>query len=330
MAATIRTLIRSGGKRLHLFGVESYASARGGDELFALLNGQRPASVLMESFAVPDQVTVGGVIDYRAHLDPRGLEKASAMIVGHDFRAALTCEAVGVLTALRVGAEVRFADRQHTLSFDRLVARLSVEELRHAVIVATEAFAASLEEGRAKNAGPAAPHLPGRPPQNVLCQFFPELWSERHLVMAQVVQQTLDQSESDVALVVGVEHLEPVVRNLDAGLLGVDRGALLRAPSSSQDRQEELEKRAALGALLVSTQTFPAEYVLQPAEEMDKESLAIVRKVYPKYRWAIDGRLNIKDGKDKSAYDRLAGILQGGQSVRGLTALEELCESLAE
>eukprot|EP00928_Gymnodinium_smaydae_P074934 TRINITY_DN57951_c0_g1_i1.p1 TRINITY_DN57951_c0_g1~~TRINITY_DN57951_c0_g1_i1.p1 ORF type:complete len:323 (-),score=43.20 TRINITY_DN57951_c0_g1_i1:200-1168(-) len=317
----IRTLSK-GRSRLHLFGVEGYASTRGADELFALIDTQRPTMMLMESFAVSSsKIVVGGVLPYRNHLDPVGLEKALHLVTDHAFRASLTSEAVGVLAGLRAGTEIRFADRQHPLSFSRLIARLSVNEMRHAIIVATEAFAASLEtQGRTQDALPL-------PPQNVLCQFFPELWGERHAVMAHVVRQALGEADGDVALVVGKEHIDPVVEKLNS-TDDDDIAALLREPSETTDRDEELEKRAALAALLVSTQTFPAEYVLPPVDEIDADAKTVVSRVYPKYRWAIDGRLNsVRNGR--SSYDHLADAVRQGQTARGLGHLEDLCKSLA-
>mmetsp|Transcript_14852 Transcript_14852/g.42079 ORF Transcript_14852/g.42079 Transcript_14852/m.42079 type:complete len:330 (-) Transcript_14852:92-1081(-) len=324
----VRTLTRQGCSRLHVFGVEEYASARGGDELFALINDTKPGQVLMESYSVTGDVAVGGALPYRSSLKAAGLTKALQKLADREFRASLTCEAVAVLSALRVGAELKFADRQQTKSFDRIVARVPMEELRQIVIMATEAFATALE-GKGDSKDSATGSLGA---QNLLCRFFPELWAERHVVMAHVAREAWASSrDADIILVLGAEHVEPVVRRLDKTEAdqGVSVDELLRAPPAAADRSAELEKRSALAALLVSTQSFPPECVLPPPDQLDEVGKAVAQKVYPKYRWAIDGRLRQSSEGKPSAQDRLTAALQALNSCRGLGQLEELCSQLA-
>merc|ERR1712187_405870 len=66
---------------------------------------------------------------------------------------------------------------------------------------------------------------------------------------------------------------------------------LLEAPEDSATWHTQLEKRAALAALLVSTRAFPAEYVLPSSDDMLPEAKEAARPVYARCRQAIMQRL---------------------------------------
>eukprot|EP00933_Yihiella_yeosuensis_P027010 TRINITY_DN20951_c0_g1_i1.p1 TRINITY_DN20951_c0_g1~~TRINITY_DN20951_c0_g1_i1.p1 ORF type:complete len:173 (+),score=21.84 TRINITY_DN20951_c0_g1_i1:44-562(+) len=171
--ALIRTFAR-GRNRVHLFGLPEYGSACGGEEVFKLIHESKPRVVLMETFVAPDaEVDTGGVIPYRSHLNSVGLPSALTLSKDPDFRRMWSCEAVGVLSALSVDAEIRFADRYHSISFDRLLAKRSFDDLRAQVVAATEGLAQQVEQ--AKSLSPS----PGSLAQNAICTLFPELSLER-------------------------------------------------------------------------------------------------------------------------------------------------------
>ncbi|CAK0840522.1 unnamed protein product [Prorocentrum cordatum] len=137
--------VRHAGRSLRLIGVAGYNSAKGGDKVFQELEALRPGVVLMESFAAEGvEVVPGGAVPYHGLLPRRGVSLAQARVAEANFRSALTAEAVAVLSAMRVGAEVRLGDRLLTASFDRLVRRTSLGDLCGALAAAAEAAAAEL------------------------------------------------------------------------------------------------------------------------------------------------------------------------------------------
>jgi hypothetical protein len=242
------------GRRISLVGIK-YHSAEGGDALFNMLNEQRPRAVLMESFHTENEaVAPGRPINYRAALPPAGIDRATQLVASENFRATWTAEAVATLAALRIGAEVRCADRALGISFERIARRRSLDELRHDLIAAVEGVCERIEaEGE-------------RTPQNALCPHFPELWGERHALFAHFARQAVQLADGDVALVCGAEHVPAVgtlldashvletdpVQCADAAALAAD---LLRVDSGGGAGDEEadaLEKRAALAALLIA------------------------------------------------------------------------------
>jgi len=332
MALAYRLLAR-GRMKVHLIGVETYTGASGGDELFAFLHKRRPAAVLMESFAVPNPVPTGAPVPYREHLRPDGLERAFSLVADPSFRAQWSCEAVCVLTALRTGADVVFADRAHAISFDRLVARCSVPELRSSIVQAVELFASAVEAGRdeTRAEAEAAPWWGTGAMQNVLTPTFPELWGERHLVMAHVTRRLSKQLGQDIALVVGSRHVEPLAGCFEEKAdKTADVQALLQAPDDPDTFDKQVEKRAMLAALLAATQTFPADLVLPNAEDLLPEARKIAGPIYTKYRQAINSRLGALfnvEGKSDSIVERLG---QSAAQAHGLAHLEELCGLIAK
>jgi hypothetical protein len=123
-------------------------------------------------------------------------------------------------------------------------------------------------------------------------------------------------------------------------LVGVDMGV---------EMEVELEKRAALAAMLVSTQTFPPHAALPPAEELGEEARAIVARVYPKYRQAFGARMaeaqekaregvgvggeggGGEDGAAAGGWDPSVAQHTPGQVTRvhGLANLAEFCRDVA-
>jgi len=321
--AALRTLAR-GRSSIHLLGVDSSRSKKGSEALFALIQERKPKHVLMESFAADDPVPTSAEVPYRKQLHPVGLAKALELAKGRDFRENFSCEAMGVLAALSVGADVLFADRWHSISFDRLIARMSVDETLSAVAVATEAFASRLAECRlhSSDAQPAA-WAQDQLLQNVLCKSFPELWGERHRVMASVVQRAAKASEHDVVLVVGSSHVDPVA---DALEVDVDAEALLAAPEDTGSWDDQLKKRAAIGALVISTKAFPVHHVLPDFDDLLPEAKEVVKPVYLRCRQAIRGRLGDFDSQSSQV---AAEQLRGSSQVVTLEQLEAVCSQLA-
>merc|ERR1712176_270506 len=110
-----------------------------------------------------------------------GLERAIVSTAHSEFRQTLTAEAVAVLAAMRVGAEIRLCDRLHVETFNRIVQRHSLDDLRYALIQATELIAKMIEERRAKaiEKGAAGSVRWADLPQNLLNLVFKEMSSER-------------------------------------------------------------------------------------------------------------------------------------------------------
>mmetsp|Transcript_70934 Transcript_70934/g.189264 ORF Transcript_70934/g.189264 Transcript_70934/m.189264 type:complete len:309 (-) Transcript_70934:39-965(-) len=296
-----------GNRFVHLFGVQGYNSAVGSHEVFKMISSTRVGAVLMESFVVDGQpIQPGAVVPYHKTLPSTGLQRAMELVAEPSFQEAWTAEAVAALTALRVQSQVVFADRLHTQSFDRLIERRSLDEMRHSLIHATEAVASAMES------------TPGwsLPPQNCVCPLFPELWEERHKVMAHFAAQQA-AAGADVGVVVGSQHIDGV-----AEYLNQDFDESLLATPTGRDGNDpvEWEKRAAVGAFLTTTRIFPPWCALPNEQEMTQDQLDLVKRFYPKYRNAFVGRL-------AGFQQRLAGISDGTQ-ILGLGHLAGLCKQL--
>lgn len=172
---TMRCIPRGGSKNLLVLGVPSYNTEGAGDDLHALLSEVKPATVLMESFtgecfAGVDKLTPGAAVPYRDTLAAAGLQKATELVASPDFRQRWTSEAVAVLAALAVGADIRLCDRSHAVSFERLIAHRTLDQLRHDLIEATEAVAVAVEQAPTE-VGPQQ-YAHNMMPQNAVCRKF--------------------------------------------------------------------------------------------------------------------------------------------------------------
>jgi len=325
---------------VRLFGVATYTASVGCDEVFRELEDFRPGIVLMESFDVGEDIEVepGDPLPYRPLLGS-GLGAALRDVGDREFRRAWSTEAVAVLAALRVGAEIRLCDRLHVASFDRLIAHHGLDELKLRLLQATEAIASFVEQQVSREAAEArkAKRKP-KPvgfsdlPQNSLCPFFEELGTERRRIMAHFAAAAAEQG-SDVLLVIGAEHVAEVEEILAAGgpgdgaqeLLGAAGGEDAAAGDES-DWRVELEKRALVAAFLNSTRTFPPEVVLLPREQLLPEYAEQVAKIYPRYREMFMGRLSSAlagAGGQQQLQEAMAAEMQRPR-VRGLAQLHDL------
>lgn len=207
------------------------------------------------------------------------------------------------------------------------------------------------------------------PPPNlgIVRRQFPELWGERHLLMAFVARSATDRlpGAGDVAVVVGAEHVDPLTEHLtapDASDVELKQQVITMlldpAPAKPEEvRAEEaaggleliLEKRAAVSAFLVSTQSFPPEVVLPHADDIlqafpddPDEAKKIISAVYPRYRNAFGARLaeaQASQGQtpanwpvsDPSLVAAMQGMARDGGPARaqGLSQLPALCDALA-
>jgi hypothetical protein len=249
----------------------------------------------------------------------------------------------------------------HATSFERLIAHRTLDQLRHDLINATEAVAVAVEQGAAESGGQWR-HLP----QNAVCLSFPELWGERHLVMAFNARSAADclATTGEVAVVVGAEHVDPLAEHIlgDAPAVKMEQEVVTMLLDAAPAKPEEvwaeeasgglpllLEKRAAVAAFLVSTQSFPPEAVLPHADDIAEaysdnpdEAKEVISKVYPRYRNAFGRRLAEAQASrgqapsnwpvnDPSLVEAMQGMASGeGQTrVRGLSQLPALCDALA-
>eukprot|EP01051_Picozoa_sp_SAG22_P013131 SAG22_NODE_1439_length_4416_cov_25.417940_4_plen_242_part_00 len=160
------------GLAIHIAANVRYNAAQGGGEVHALIlaaagrsSSRKPPVVLMESFAAPNSaVEPGGAVPYQDLLVPAdGLAAALALVGSPLFRAQWSAESVAVLAALQAGGEVRLCDRLAHVSFDRLVGRRSLDQLRKDLAAAVEAVAQQIESGGEADVMP----------QNAICPLFP-------------------------------------------------------------------------------------------------------------------------------------------------------------
>lgn len=337
--ATVRGL-EWAGRSIRLFGIRGYGSSAGSEEIFFELQSFRPGVVLMESFDVGEEISIasGDVLPYRQVFPSDGLAKAMKCVSTSEFREASTAEAVAVLSALCVNAEIRLCDRLHSLSFDRLINRMSLVDLKHALINATEIIGQALEKIREqKEVKGEGPVLLSDMPQNLICPLFPELGIEREQLMGHFARRAAEQGH-DVAIIVGVEHLAGIAEQhenvADANLSGtpvseiVDYlASLLSAVKSSSEPgdsawNEEIEKRCAVAAFLRSTMTFPADVVLPPVEQLQPEVAELAKKWFPKYKHAFSGRISEALG----GVAQSAAALSAKPRLPGLAELHKLCK----
>ena len=339
---------------IHLVGLSRYAAGAGGDTVHNLISELRPKAVLAESIhAAEVSVAPGGEVPYRRLLAPAGAHVAAELVTSPDFRQKWSAEAVAVLSALRVDAPVVFADRYHTTSFSRLIARRSLDALRHELIAVVEAAAKHIETTPPAAApamgapaggapGPGAAVTPGALlPQNFVAPFFPELWTERHVLMGHFARQQQQATNGDVVVIVGADHADALAGHLDEdGGGAVDAGVeaavvtdLLADFANDENDADELEKRAAVAALLVCTQSFPPDAVLPPAEQLGDDARAAVGRVWSKYRGAFSDRLEHAMRRRPppdpgSGSGRSEAPPQQPPRVGGLAQLAELCDRI--
>lgn len=293
----------------------------------------------MESYWAPEAVDTGEEVPYAKFLHPFGVARAISSLGKPKLRDTLSAEALAVLAGLEVGAKIRFADREHVVSFNRLVSRMTVSEMLVSVARVADEFGAAVErQGAASNA--TTPWAQDELLQNQLCPFFPELWRERHLVMASAARSAAAELEaglslteggrSDLVMVLGAKHVEPLADLLlEEPTTEENLVALLDSPEDTATFNEQLEKRAALVALLVSTRAFPAEYVLPASEDMLPEALEVVKPVYSRVRSAIMERMGNFD-QTMQGSQAMAEKARAAAEVVSLQRLQQFCDSMAK
>jgi hypothetical protein len=267
-----------------------------------------------------------------------GLARACASLVTPEFRQGWSAEAITVLTALHIDAEIRLCDRLHSLSFDRLISRLSLTDLKHALVQATELIGQALEAIRERKGSQGEGNiLLSDLPQNFVCPLFPELGIEREQLMGHFARLAAEQGQ-DVAIVVGLEHLAGIVEHfdmvVDANLSGAPSSEILEhharllseVVSDSQlgdpAWDEEIEKRSAVAAFLRSTLTFPAEIVLPSIDQLQPAVAEIVRRTFPRYKQAFGGRVMEALGGESQS----VAALSAKPRLPGLAQLHDLCK----
>merc|ERR1719329_213548 len=329
----IRTVAR-GSSCIHLLPVRSWGSQQGGADACKFMRERRPGCLLMESYWAPGTIETGKEVPYAKFLNPLGVGRAISSVAHKpELREKLSAESLAVLTGMEVGSEIRFADREHAVSFDRLVARMSVNEMLSSVAKVADAFGSAVER-QGQEANSTTPWAQEELLQNLLCPFFPELWRERHLVMASTIRRAALDLEAgerrDVMVVLGAKHVEPLAEILEQEPhADEDLLALLGNPDDTASFEDQLEKRAALVALLVSTRSFPPGYVLPASEDLLPEALAIVKPVYTRVRGAIMQRMGSFDQTMQGSQAMIEKAKQAAEVV-SLQRLQQFCETMAK
>merc|ERR1712137_1162869 len=122
----------------------------------------------------------------------------------------------------------------------------------------------------------------------------------------------------------GAEHMAGVAACFEELPLADVISELLQDGSegaSESSWEQELEKRVALLAFLNSTRTFPPDVVLPNLEDLQPDSAAFVKKKYPKYREAFNGRMSTALGD----LPKSAQLIEEPPRARGLAELQEFC-----
>jgi len=136
-----------------------------------------------------------------------------------------------------------------------------------------------------------------------------------------------------------IELVEPLLQEAHDTMRGVMLGQGGELELDLGGMAEELEKRAALAALLVSTRSFPPSLVLPAPEELIPSAKEIVSQAYPKYRNAFEGRLSMAlevaergrtEAQAQARQSLLAAFQRGAAPrVNGLPQVAELYHKFA-
>eukprot|EP01062_Namystynia_karyoxenos_P018419 TRINITY_DN16864_c0_g1_i1.p1 TRINITY_DN16864_c0_g1~~TRINITY_DN16864_c0_g1_i1.p1 ORF type:complete len:332 (+),score=101.57 TRINITY_DN16864_c0_g1_i1:104-1099(+) len=324
--AAARALRSGTGAVVRLVGI-GYSTPLNVDLVHAEVSKGPAARVMMESYncLCDEQLQAGDVVPYRQAFPAAAVRRAGEVCSSDpSFRAKWTGEAVAVMTALHVGAEVRFCDRPLATSFARLVGRLQPADLPPLLFAASNRY-----EEAAKAAADG-----GGVPQNAIGPEFPELWSERHAVMAAVMRKATADSAGDVVGVVGAEHIDGVAQAWERQeAQGTAAAEALAAPEVLPELADPsspaLEVRCALAALLITTNSFPPELVLPQPTELEGAVLDRVRELYPQYRRVLQERLRSAASVPAASKQEVLRQLEQ-QRVHSLAMLELFMERLQE
>jgi len=267
---------------------------------------------LMESYNCPteDVIGSGDPIPYLDCLRSDGLQKAVFGIKMEKFRERMSGELVAVLQSLRLRVPVRFCDRSHATSVDRIVARYTIQDLEHR---SAEALNRAVEEATARQ-------VPVVLAQNAVGPSFPELQEEREQVMAHCARHATDTGPALV--VVGGQHVAAVMERMDAEC---DVDDLLTAqPTPSDTLEVVLRKRALLLALFITTSAFPGDAVVGGLPDLSDQQTDEFRGRYSAYRTIFQRRL-ITSAMGKEQAMR---VMQHGLDCQGLPQLLRLLDEL--
>jgi hypothetical protein len=214
-------------------------------------SGPKPV-LLMESLQLPvgQTTSTGSVIPYSDVLPHIGLSNAMTLLQEPVFASQLTGEVVAVVQALKLGMDIIFCDRLNTVSIDILLSRYSVTDLE---TMAVKALSAAVVD--ANNRG-----VPIHSCQTTILSFFPELFNERHTVMAIVARKATEKSNT--VIVVNTQHLDGIISQWDSPAAAATTNSIddiLKSPNIPVETQ--LQSRALLLALFKLTNAFSLDAV---------------------------------------------------------------------
>lgn len=269
--------------------------------------------VLMESYNCPteDVIISGGYIPYKECLPPKGLMRAFGASKVTAFREKVSGEVLAVLQALEFGIPVMFCDRNHWLSVDRMVARYTLHQLEE---MAARALSVVVQEAVDKQ-------VPVVMVQNALLPTFPELSKERQMVMA---EHALAATKDGPALVViGGQHVAGFKEHWGNPC---DLQELMSVPEApGMAKQQELQKRALLLALFMSTSAFPPESVTDSMPDTTDAETEFVRERYSSYRTIFQRKLLESAVPEQDVMK----VMNAGMDAQGLPSLLKLLEEMA-
>jgi hypothetical protein len=332
------------GNQVYVIGVE-YNRATNAEVVFETLNklaqenkGLQNAVILMESYNCPCEHDIhsGQMVPYRDYLSPKAVQKAISRLKDPEFRGRLSGEVCAVFQSLGLNIDVIFCDRSHVLSVDRIVNRYGLKELE---TKCTEGFQATLMAAKAGK-------IPVVYAQNMLLPAFEELNHERHVVMAHCAR--IATQSRNAVVVIGGQHvagvkevwqiLEQAAKNSScqettappasaaAKLKDLDLTEiheLLCVPPVALDPWEkQLQKRALLLALFITTSAFPPETVTASIAEVNDHDTEEVKSHYRTYRTEFQRAMQ----QTAVSTQDLNKVLAQGTEIQGLPQLMKLLD----
>ncbi|KAJ9453805.1 hypothetical protein DIPPA_70213 [Diplonema papillatum] len=261
------TVLRAGRGAARVIGVK-YGTPLNADAVWDVLENseRRPKRVLMESFCCPSrEVVTGGRVAYEEEFDEDAMAHVMASSADPSVRARWSGELVAVVAAMRHGIPVHFCDRLHGVSFNRYLHRSSKEDLFLDLLKAVDRVA-KVEDA-----------------EMMFSRAVPELWEERHKVATTLIRRAAAELREgeEVVAVVGDWHRQEIEKlwDTDADLDEL----LVDYPPDPVLSDIDLDKRAAMAALLATTMAYPPQLVLVPGD-LAEENRERAGRTYNSYR----------------------------------------------
>ena len=248
----------------------NYNTSLNATEIWNYVIDRKPRSILMESFCTPESdIQTGGIIDYEEEYG-RDIMK-QLLDLGAESHRKWSGELAAVVAGVGVGAEIRFCDRMHSISFNRFINKYDKAEVVLQLLNTLDSLQDADDNAQQ------------------LSKSIPELWTERHEIMSHVVlTQKQRFPDEEILAIIGSAHTEEVQSLLTSNKTTSLDDLLTDYPATYEN--DDLDKRLAVAALLSTTMAFHPNTVVSP-EDIPESLKSQADKVYNNYRSIFRRRL---------------------------------------